>query len=91
MNLKAHDELKFIESMEKMVCEKLNISFCRCVLRVHKKFQVTAVRGELGRAPLSIDIAANVLKNKEYLESKKENGLLQKALSVCKMMPPSTT
>jgi len=81
---------KFLHSMEKPTCEKLNISLCRFVLGVHKKSQITAIRGELGRAPLAIDIAANVMKYKEYLMSKKEDSLLHEALLSGGNLPETT-
>ena len=34
---------RFVESMEKPIREKLNISICRCVLGVHKNSQITAI------------------------------------------------
>ena len=45
---------KFLESMEKPICDKLKISLCRFVLGVHKMPQLTAIVGELGRAALAI-------------------------------------
>ena len=60
----------FLESMEKPICEKLNISLCRLVLGVYKKSHISAIRGELGMVPLTIDIVANVMKYKEHLNSK---------------------
>ena len=71
---------KFFESMEKVLCEKLNMSISRFILGVHKKSQTSAVRGELGRAPLAIDIVANVLKFREYLRGKEKNSLLHEAM-----------
>ena len=70
---------KFFESMEKLLCEKLNMSISRFVLGVHKKSQTSAVKGELSRAPLAIDIVANVLKFREYLRGKDKNSLLHEA------------
>ncbi len=51
----------FMNSMNKIKCENLNISMCRSILGLHKKSQITATRGELGRFPLGIDIAGNVM------------------------------
>jgi hypothetical protein len=73
--LKTSSLKSLIESMEKPTCEKLNISLCRFVLGVHKKSQITAIRGELGRAPLAVDIVASILKYKEYLSSKEQDSL----------------
>ena len=59
--------------MEKLDCEKVNLSFCKSLLGVHRKAQNTAVRGELGRTVLGVDIAANVLKYKKRLLGKKKH------------------
>jgi len=88
--LKTSDLHVFLESMTKSACEKLNISFCRFVLGVHKKSQLSAVRGELGRFPLAVDIVADVVKYGQYLEAKDKDSLLYEALSSCKSMPEST-
>ncbi len=57
-------------SLETATCEKLNLSLCRHMLGVHKKSQVSVIRGELGRFPLGIDLVDNVAAYKQYLESK---------------------
>ena len=90
-SLKTVEHHKFIESMEKLACEKLNMSFCRFLLGVHKKAQQSAIRGELGRAPLAVDIIANMMKYNDYLEAKDKKSILHEALMVCKTMPDSTT
>ena len=45
--IKCDSSSKFNESLEKFLCEKLNMSFSKYTLGVHKKAQNTAVRGEL--------------------------------------------
>jgi hypothetical protein len=73
---------KFEESLEKFMCEKLNISFSKFLLGVHKKASNCAVRGELGNFPLGIDIVATVLKYYKRLESRDENSVLSEAFTV---------
>ena len=75
---------KFEESLEKFMCEKLNISFSKFVLGVHKKDSNSAVRGELGTFPLGIDIVATVLKHYQRLESRDDNSLLSQAFTLSK-------
>lgn len=67
-------------SFDKLRCEKLNLSFCKTILGVHRKAQNSAVRGELGRSPLGIDIYSNILKYNEYLKTKDRKSLLGEAL-----------
>ena len=59
--VKVDSPLKFARSSESFTAEKLNLSFSKFSLGVHKKAQNSAVRGELGRMPLGADIAANIL------------------------------
>ena len=47
---------------EQQKCEKLQYSFCKMLLNVHKKATNLAVLGELGRYPLHIDIIQSILK-----------------------------
>ncbi len=56
--------------MTSPMCEKLNLSFCRYVLGVHRTAQSSAVRGELGRFPLGIDRVRKITKYYEYLLAK---------------------
>lgn len=70
----------FISSIEKLQCEKLHISYCRSILRVHKKSQNSAVRGELGRVPLGNEIVTNILKYHQHLKSKDTTSILGEAL-----------
>ena len=68
------------KSFSKMSCEKVNLSFCRSILGVHKKAQNSAVLGELGRYPLGLDVAANAILYLKHLLSGKANRLLVDAL-----------
>ena len=77
--LKPKDLTKLLSSLDTAECEKLNKSLCRFILGVHKKSQVNAIRGELGRYPIALDIIANILTYRDYIASKDENSLLYKA------------
>lgn len=80
--LTNESEPKFIRSFESFACEKLNLSFARFVLGVHKKAQNTAVLGELGRYPLGLDIAANAVLYLEHLiHDEHVNPLVKDALT----------
>ena len=63
-------------SVEKALCEKVHISFCRFILGVHKKSQLSAIRGELGRTPLALEALANSLHYYKYLCNKSPTTLL---------------
>ena len=76
---KGDDINKFTSSVESLKCEKLALSFYRYVLQVHKKAQNSAVRGELGRAPLGFDIITHVLKFQDHLKSKDIHSILGEA------------
>ncbi len=73
--------------MEKLACEKVNLSFSKFILGVHKKAQTSAVRGDLGRFPLGIDVAANIIKYEAHLESKHPNSVLGEALRTSRSIP----
>ncbi len=70
---------KFLDSLSNPVCEKLNLSLCRFALGLHRKTQISATRGELGRLPLGIDIVANMITHHDYLKSKDEASILGEA------------
>jgi hypothetical protein len=75
---------KFEVSMENLTCEKLNTSFAKFVLGVHRKAQNSAVRGELGRAPLGLDIVTTILKYYQRLQYGEVNQLLSEAFTISK-------
>jgi len=87
LKFSAEDCNKFSESLHKFKSEKLNLSFARFILGVHKKSQNSAVRGELGRAPLGIDIAANTVMYLKHLQSDKTSPLLKEAFILNTTMP----
>ena len=69
---------------EKLMCEKLHISFAKFVLGVHKKSQNSAVRGELGRPPLGLSIVSYSLKYLTRLELSGGDSLLKHAIETSK-------
>ena len=80
-----HDSIdKMYESLESVMSEKLNISFCKYILGVHRKAQNSSIRGELGRLPLGLDIVANICKYVNRLESTDISPILKEAYTVSK-------
>ena len=77
MDLQENGKLE--NSLEKILCEKLNISFSKYILGVHKNAQNSAVRGELGRLPLGTDVLMTICRYKERLEFAEESSLLSEA------------
>ena len=53
---------KLEATFDKILCEKLNLSFSKFILGVHKKAQNSAVHGELGRLPLGVDIVSAIVR-----------------------------
>ena len=47
-------------------------------LGLHRKSQLSAIRGELGRYPLGIDIIANLMKYRAVLQKKDKDSILYK-------------
>ena len=68
------------------MCEKLNISACRYALAVHRKYQARAVRGELGRNPLGLDVLRNIVSYRDYLEMKSAGIIMAEALILNKAL-----
>jgi hypothetical protein len=86
-----NNQCQFNQSLYKFACEKLNTSFSKFLLGVHKKAQNTAVRGELGRYPLGIDIMANCILYQQHLLSGKTSQLLSHTFKVNKILPGDKT
>ncbi len=64
------------------MCEELNISMARLGLVVHRKTQVSTVRGELKRYPIGLDIITKVIQYHMHLQTKEEHTILHKALDL---------
>ena len=79
--MKKHDVPYLFSGLERAPCEKVHISFCRFILGVHRKSQLSAIRGELGRVPLATDAITNVLQYDKYLHTKEPGSLLHCALN----------
>ena len=80
--IKTSTVSKFCESLAKPESEKLNISFSKFILGVHKKSQNSAVRGELGRLPFGIDIAANIIAYHNSLKQKTKGTILNESFQL---------
>ena len=81
---------KLESSLDKLLCEKLNISFSKYLLGVHKKSQNSAVRGELGRLPLGVDIISATIQYRLHLKNSNENSLLNEAFTLSNSMKTNT-
>jgi exonuclease III len=79
--IKNSKEFKIETGLEKVKAEVLNMRACRYVLGVHKKTSEIAVRGELGRYPLYVDIVCNMLKYFHRVQNDKASELLKEALA----------
>ncbi len=54
LNIKLFEETANYELFDKAPFEKLDLRFCKSLLRIHKKSSNIATRGELGRYPIII-------------------------------------
>ena len=72
---------KLFQSPNAVKCEKVQLSFCRFILGLHKKSSNLAVMGELGKYPLSIDILGNLVLYNNYVRGSKASKLLKTAFS----------
>ena len=86
--LAKKDPWKLEDCYSKFLCEKINISYSKFTLGVHKKSTNNAVRGELGRYPLGIDGIAQALCYHERLEMTDKDSLLGEAFRLSKSLNP---
>ena len=84
-DVKCNSIIAFMKSLELFSAEKLNLSFSKFSLGVHKKAQNSAVRGELGRYPLGIEIVTNLLMYYYHIKHSTSNSLLQEAFHLSKL------
>ena len=75
---------KIIQIYDQFDCQKLNITYCKFILGVHKSSSNQAVLGELGRFPLFIDIIINLFKYYKRINDMEQDSLLNQALNECK-------
>ena len=85
--LTGGNEFRLEENYDKLAAEKLHLSFCRFTLGVHRKAQNTAVRGELGKYPLGIDVICRVFKYVTSLYAKPEDSIIGEAIKVREINP----
>jgi hypothetical protein len=74
------NDYKLEASYDKLSAEKLNLSFSKFCLGVHKRAQNSAVRGELGKLPLAIEAITKSLKYYGRLQTLDNDTLLGEAL-----------
>ena len=89
INEDLQNDGKLEASLGKILCEKLNLSFSKYILGVHKKSQNSAVRGELGRLPLGTDIISSVVRYRMKLEFSDKDTILNKAYELSTSMSNS--
>ncbi len=77
----------FLKSLSKPICEKVNTSMCRFLLGVHAKSQLSAIRGELGRYPMGVDIALNLILHEKYLLEKPIESVIREAFELSRQLP----
>ena len=77
--IKFSDDISFFRTTEKFAAEKLNLSFSKFALGVHQKSQNSAVRGELGRVPMGLEIVTNILRYYMHINYSTSNTLLRDA------------
>ena len=70
--------------MDSFTSEKPILSFSKFILGVHKKAQNTAVRSELGRFPLGIDIITNIISYEKRFSDTNTYSLLKEAYTLSK-------
>ena len=75
---------KIIQIYDQFDCQKLNITYCKFILGVHKSSSNQSVLGELGRFPLFIDIIINLFKYYKRINDMEQDSLLNQALNECK-------
>ncbi len=80
---------KLGQSLNSPMCEKLNLSLCGYILGVHKTVQSSAVRAELGRLPLGIDIIGSITKYHQCILAKEEGTLMYGAFKLGKELARS--
>jgi hypothetical protein len=68
-------------SCDKCICEKLNLSFARLIIGVHKKSQICALRVELELHPLGISIVCQTIKYYNCIIEGDTNSILHVALT----------
>ena len=74
---KLFDCNKNFVSLDRLPFEKTNLSFCKFILRTHKRSSNSAVRGELGRFPILNQIVKNTLSNYFRIMNIEHNTLLR--------------
>jgi hypothetical protein len=79
--IKNNPDLKLERGYEKLMAEKLHLKMCRNILGVNNKTALPAIRGEMGRFPIYIDVTLNILKYLNHLKNSTSD-LLTQALEI---------
>lgn len=79
--VKSNPDQKLERGYEKLLAEKLHMKMCRNTLGVNNKTALAAIRGEMGRFPIYIDVTQNIIKYLNHLECSASD-LLKQSLAV---------
>ena len=74
-----HGNLPLYEYCDKLIAEKLHLKFCRYLLGCHKSSPKAAIRGELGRYPLLLQIWHHSIKYWYHIHSLDTNSIAHHA------------
>ncbi|MCG8431127.1 MAG: hypothetical protein MJA29_08130, partial [Candidatus Omnitrophica bacterium] len=88
--VKKENTFKIHAAFDSLICESLQLKFCKYILGVNKHATNNAVYGELGRYPLYVMVVRSMISYWQRLESLSSSGtdfpLLCKALHVSKSL-----
>ena len=71
---------KLFDNTTHLKCNKIELSFIRFILGVHRKADPYAVRGEVARYPLGINFIGNIFKYEQHIMSEKSTRILKQSL-----------
>ena len=70
------------KSWDNSPIEKAHLQFCKRYLKVHKIASNMAIRAELGKYPMIIDINKKILNYLNYLQDKDDNSIVKHSLQI---------
>ena len=71
--------LSLYDYCEKLIVEKNHINFCRYIMSCHKLTSKAAIKGDLGRFPLQLNIWIRAIKYLDHVKMLNVNSLAYKA------------
>ena len=85
-SIEIADNNNLYDIFDKAIAEKSHISFLRSILGTKKSSCKSAIRGELGRYPLQLNIWISVLKFINHIYQQSEDSFVYKAFNEQKLM-----